>query len=270
MKYDNEEASDGLSVCNLFAKYFNSVYNPTFVPATVVIYDPFVHQSTLCEELTDMSFIPKQVEEALRGFDKNKVASTGNLPMMFFMQLSLALSLPLSIIFNKSMMQKKFPSKWKIGFVSPIFKEGDKSKVTNYRPVSILCAMSKIFERLVFIKLFDSVKLNIRHSQHGFFEKRSTQTNLMEYVSTVADAIISGGQVDTVYTDFAKAFDKVDHGILLGKLKSFGLPDNLVLWFSTYLRDRSQFVVIGGSRSTRIIPTSGVPQGSITVHYIHK
>jgi ribonucleases P/MRP protein subunit RPP40 len=182
---------------------------------------------------------------------------------MFFMQLSLSLSLPLSIIFNKSLSENKFPSKWKTGFVSPIFKEGDKSKVINYRPVSILCAMSKIFERLVFIKLFDSVKLHIHHSQHGFFEKRSTQTNLMEYVSAVADAIISGGQVDTVYTDFAKAFDKVDHGILLVKLRSFGLQENLVKWFSTYLRDRSQFVVIGGYKSNRIIPTSGVPQGSI-------
>jgi len=119
--------------------------------------------------------------------------------------------------------------------------------------------MSKIFERLV----FNNVKSNIHHTQHGFFEKRSTQTNLMEYVSTVADAIVAGGQVDTIYTDFAKAFDKVDHGILLFKLCSFGVPTNLVEWFSTYLRNRSQFVVIGGSRSDRIVPSSGVPQGSI-------
>ncbi len=74
---------------------------------------------------------------------------------------------------------------------------------------------------------------------------------------------MAGGQVDTIYTDFAKAFDKVDHNALMFKLKAFGLSDGLVQWFSTYLRDRSQFVTIGGAKSTRIIPTSGVPQGSI-------
>lgn len=162
--------------------------------------------------------------------------------MMFFIQLSLSLSLPLSILFNRSLLERKFPSEWKTSFISPMFKEGAKDVVANYRPVSILCAISKIFERLVFNKLFEDVKKNIHHSQHGFFKGRSTQTHFMEYV---ADAIVAGGQVDTVYTDFAKAFDKVDHNILLLKQKSFGLSDNQVQWFATYLVNRSQFVVIG-------------------------
>lgn len=263
MKYDGEEVSDGMSVSNLFAKYFSAVYTPAIDSSVEVVYDPFIHQSILFTELTDVSFTPAQVGKALKRFDKNKVSSPDDLPMMFFMQLSLSLSLPLSILFNKSMMENKFPSKWKTGYVSPIFKDGDRNDVTNYRPVTILCAMSKVFERLVFNKLFDNVKSNIHHSQHGFFQKRSTQTNLIEYVSYVADAIVAGGQVDTIYTDFAKAFDKVDHNTLMFKLKAFGLSDGLVQWFSTYLRDRSQFVIIGGAKSTRIIPTSGVPQGSI-------
>lgn len=82
---------------------------------------------------------------------------------------------------------------WKIGFVSPVFKEGDKDVVTNYRPVTILCAMSKVFERLVFNKLFNDVRTKIHHSQHWFFATRSTQSNRMEY---------------------AEAFDNVDHGVL--------------------------------------------------------
>lgn len=123
--------------------------------------------------------------------------------------------------------------------------------------------MSKVFERLVFNKLFEEVKVGIHHSQHGFYEKSSTQTNLMEYISTVADAIVNGGQVDTVYTDFAKAFDKVDHAILLRKLSSFNVSENMLQWFSSYLCNRSQTVVIGGSRSAVFVPTSGVPQGSI-------
>lgn len=108
--------------------------------------------------------------------------------------------------------------------------------------------------------LFDQIKHKIHH---GFFSKRSTQTNLMEYVSILAREIVDGGQVDSVYTDFNKANDKVDHGRLIGKLKWHGINSNLAQWFSSYLSDRSQFVVIGRSSSDRIIPTSGVPQGSI-------
>lgn len=259
MKYEDEEASDRVSVCNLFARYFNSVYNPSIQPDLEVICDPFAHQM----ETAVIEFTPQEVETALRGFDKNKVASPDNIPMLFFVRLSLSLSLPLSILFNKSLTENKFPSRWKTGFVSPIFKEGDRNDVANYRPVTILCAISKIFERLVFNKLFAMVKSDIHCSQHGFFKSRSTQSNLMEYVTFVADAIVDGGQVDTVYTDFAKAFDKVDHGTLLLKLKSFGLSDSVVRWFATYLNNRPQFVVIGGSKSSRIVPTSGVPQGSI-------
>lgn len=179
-----------------------------------------------------MSFIPDQVERALEGFHVNKVSSPDGIPMMFFMQLSLSLSLPLCILFNRSIMDKSFPIQWKIGFVSPIFKDGDKADVTNYRLVSILCAMSKVFERLVFNKLFSEIKSGIHHSQRVFFAKRSTQTNLMEYVSTVADDIVNGGQMDTIYTDFAKAFDEVDHSVLLSKLTNFGVPEHIVQWFS--------------------------------------
>lgn len=138
-----------------------------------------------------------------------------------------------------------------------------KADIKNYRPISILCAASKVFERLVFNMLFEQINHRIHHSQHGFFSRRSTETNLMEYVSILAREIVDGGQVDSVYTDFTKAFDKVDHCRLVGKLKGHGINSNLVEWFSSYLSDRSQYVVIGRSSSERFRPTSGVPQGSI-------
>lgn len=85
MKYVNDESSDRVSVCSLFARYFDSVYNPVVEPAVEPIFDPFVHQT----ELADLAFTPAEVEEALKGFDKNKVASPDNIPMMLFMHLSL-------------------------------------------------------------------------------------------------------------------------------------------------------------------------------------
>lgn len=91
--------------------------------------------------------------------------------------------------------------------MSLIFEDGEKSNVTNYRPVSVLCVSSKIFERLVFRKLLQDVKSQIHHSPRELFRKRSMQANLMEYVTRVADVILSGDQVVTTYSEFKKALD---------------------------------------------------------------
>lgn len=181
MRLHDEIGGDRQTVCNLFAKYFNSVFNPA--PNVVVdrslAFDAFTHQAG--DEDSPMSFTADEVEKAIKGFDKNKVTSPDLIPMMFFINLSSSLSVPLCMLFNKSMLERKFPVRWKVSFVSPIFKNGDKKLVSNYRPVSVLCAISKIFERLVFNKLFDDVKGRIHHSQHGFFKARSMQTNLITW-----------------------------------------------------------------------------------------
>lgn len=178
MKFEDEISSDRVSICNLFSKFFTSVFNPADPQEYVLfddgpVYDPFVHQNT---QVSDMTITPGEIERALKGFNVNKVASPDNIPMLFFMNLSMSLSLPLCILFNKSLKENTFPSRWKTSFVSPIFKDGDKNDLTNYRAVSIMCAISKIFERLVFNKLFDFDKDKVDDSQHGFFAGRSTQT----------------------------------------------------------------------------------------------
>ncbi len=144
-----------------------------------------------------------------------------------------------------------------------MFKAGSKCKAENYRPISILCAASKIFERLAFNRLYHHVKKYVSADQHGFVPGRSTLSNLLVYVNNVVKFIENGGQVDTLYTDFSKAFDKISHEILLNKLTSFGVDGAYLEWFRTYLIDRSQCVVIGDMKSHAITPTSGIPQGSI-------
>lgn len=199
----------------------------------------------------------------MKGFDEHKVSSPDAIPMMFYMKLANSLSTPLCILFNKSLKERCFPDVWKTSFVSPIFKDGDKQDVTNYRVVSIICSISKIFERLIFNRLFGEFKNSIHPSQHGFFSKRSTLSNLMEFVNAVTESMANAGQVDALYTDFAKAFDRVSHSLLLKKLENFGFSKPMVQWFKSYLSNRSQYVRIGGTSSERINPTSGIPQGSI-------
>lgn len=167
------------------------------------------------------------------------------------------------IIFNKSRRANKFPDRWKVGFITPIYKSGSKNEVSNYRAINILCAISKIFEKLVAKSLFEHVKGKIKKVQHGFFPKRSTETNLLDYLTLLMEATINGGQVDSIYTDFSKAFDIVIHGILLEKLKNFDIGDCLIEWMKSYLLDRTLYVAIGSHRSEKIHPLSGVPQGSV-------
>lgn len=100
------------------------------------------------------------------------MASPDYIPVMFFKNLSMTLALPLCILFNKSINERKFSSIWKISFVSPIFKSGDKAEVSNYRAVCIICSIAKVFEKLLFNVIFDHVKSQIHDSQHGSFAKR--------------------------------------------------------------------------------------------------
>lgn len=152
---------------------------------------------------------------------------------------------------------------WKVSNVMPVFKSGRKSDVSNYRPVSILAAASKVFERIIFNRVLEHVKEFLSPAQHGYITARSTMTNLLEYVTHVTDAMLDGGQLDTVFTDFSNAFDQVSHQLLLIKLQNFGLKGDVLKWFESYLSGRTQHVVVGGSKSAAVMPMSGVPQGSI-------
>lgn len=123
----------------------------------------------------------------------------------------------LTKIFNKSLSSGVFPDIWKTALITPIFKSGNRRDVSNYRGISILSLISKIFERLVRRKIDSFVSRLIDQSQHGFETGKSTVTNLSVYTLFIRKCLNQGQQVDAIYTDFSKAFDKVDHGLLLFK-----------------------------------------------------
>lgn len=123
--------------------------------------------------------------------------------------------------------------------------------------------MSKLFERLVHNEIYPILHNTIIPEQHGFVKRRSTTSNLTVFTTNLFECMDSRVQVDAVYTDFKKAFDKVDHEILLSKIAFNGIRGNLLRWFSSYVTNRTQKVVIGGYQSNDVLVTSGVPQGSI-------
>ena len=143
-----------------------------------------------------------------------------------------------------------------------IFKSGTRSKVENYRPISILPSLSKIFEKIVHKRLSHHVSNVISTNQHGFVPGRSCVTNLSILMKDLLSAVNSKSQCDIIYTDFAKAFDSINHSLLLHKLTSFGVQGTHLKWFRSYLNDRLSRVIIKNAFSEWTPIVSGVPQGS--------
>ena len=159
--------------------------------------------------------------------------------------------------------QGVFPQEWKIANIVPVYKKGDKEYVENYRPISLLCIVSKVFERCVLNNIREHIYQEIKTSQHGFTRGKSCVTNLLEVLDYIGSVLDTGGQIDTVYLDMSKAFDIVNHKSLLLKLQSIGIGGSLLHRFQSYPANREQRVTVHGFTSTNLPVTSGVPQGSI-------
>ena len=166
-------------------------------------------------------------------------------------------------IINKIFQYNYFPVKWKVSKITPVFKDGNKADIHNYRPVALLSNLSKVFEIVVHKRIYPVISQYISENQHGFISGRSTTTNLVQISQYIATAMDQKQQVDVIYTDFSKAFDSIDHSILLGKLDSFGFDINLLMLFKNYLENRSFYVSYNNFCSQLSTAPSGVPQGSI-------
>ena len=149
--------------------------------------------------------------------------------------------------------------------IVPVYKKGDKEHAENYRPISLLCITSKVLERCVLNNINSQLRDAVNTCQHGFIAGKSCVTNLIDTLDYVGSCLDSGGHIDMTYMqDMSKAFDKVDHELLIQKLqKEYGFGGNLLRWFQYYLADRKQRVTVLGATSDVLPVTSGVPQGSI-------
>lgn len=259
MTYNDKVATDGPSICNMFAELFASVYVNSGPDNTNQRQIEDISHSSICS----VKITIDEVTRKLKRLDKNKGAGPDNIPPLLFYKCADALSLPTCTIFNKSLQTGTFPDMWKFARIVPIYKKGNRGNVANYRPISILSVLSKVFESLIHPIISRYISPALSDTQHGFTVKRSTITNLANFLNYVTDSIDSKKQVDTIYTDFSKAFDKVNHKLLTTKLSSFGVGGSLLSWFSSYLVDRCSYVAVKGNTSQIYRATSGVPQGSI-------
>ena len=154
---------------------------------------------------------------------------------------------------------------YKEQFITPVYKKGNKTEPSNYRPVSLTSHMIKIFERIVRKNLVDFLEKNNLFStkQHGFRKGRSCLTQLLQHMDHLLENYLDNSETDVIYLDYAKAFDKVDHSILLEKVKAYGIDGKLFTWIKQFLCGRTQTVVVDGKKSKSVPVISGVPQGTV-------
>ena len=172
---------------------------------------------------------------------------------------------PLTLIINQSLFTGIFPEKLKIAKVIPLHKKEDKSIMDNYRPVSLLTSISKIFEKVAHKQLTEYFTHNklFYKSQYGFRYEHSTELASIELVDRVISAFEKKETPLAIYMDLSKAFDTLDHKILLHKLNYYGIQGNELSWFESYLSNRKQYVEIDNTKSDTKLITTGVPQGSV-------
>ena len=183
----------------------------------------------------------------------------------FLKQHKTSIMIPLAMIINKSFNENIFPSVLKPAIITPVHKSGDTQVVSNYRPISILPVASKVIEKVVAEQLIAHLdfKSFFHPMQFGFRKKRSTETACCYFLEEIKTSLDQGGVVGAVFLDLCKAFDTVNHEVLIHKLAKYDISTNVLNWIKSDLINRKQCVQVNGTLFTSLASTLGVPQGSI-------
>ena len=207
----------------------------------------------------------EEVIEVINSFSPSKSTGPNSIPIKILKLLVQDISEPITTLVNISFINGTFPSILKTSKVTPIFKKGSPLEVSNYRPISLLSNIEKIYEKLMYSRLisFLNNQKQIYTKQFGFRKSHSTTHTLINIVEQIRKSLDKNEFACGVFVDLQKAFDTVDHEILLSKLKHYGVRGIAHKWFQSYLSGRTQFVSIRDVNSSSRPIKHGVPQGSV-------
>lgn len=255
---DETVVSNGREIAEAFNGYFSTMFT---LENGILPHYPPSHLSGI----PDFEVSDEGILNLLLRLDVKKATGPDGIPNIFLRRYAEWISKYLLVIFRKSLNSGLVPRQWKVAKVVPVHKKGSTIDVSNYRPVSLLCNCSKVFEHILvghIANYLDNINF-FTERQHGFRRGLSTVTQLLDFVHNLSISINNRGQTDVIFLDLSRAFDKVSHAKLLIKLREILKNEIIVRWLTDYLNLRQQYVEVQGDRSGLVPVTSGVPQGSV-------
>ena len=266
---DNQLITDRRVIANEFNKYFVSIASKFNDPpdCTIINIEPiqpftvFLRQSNVSSiYLQDCT--SQEIHKIISELENNKAS---DIPIKVVKKTSHIISPVLANHFNDAMSKGVFPDILKIGKITPVYKKDDKELFENYRPVSTLPIFGKIFEKVIYERLYSFLVSQqlMTPNQFGFRKGHSTSHALNFSVNHIQQALNEKKHVLGIFIDLSKAFDTIDHTILLHKIKHYGVRGNAYSLLESYLSNRTQYTNLLKTNSDELTVTYGVPQGSV-------
>jgi hypothetical protein len=263
---DNGKSIKNLAdISNTFNEYFANI-GPSLARKIVKVdgdIDRYINKVR-----DSMALLPTDESEVcsiIKLLSGNKACGHDEVSACVLKSVYMSIAKPLTHIFNLSFNIGEFPTRLKLAKVVPIFKSEDKLLVSNYRPISVLSVFSKVLERLMYNRmlLFIEKHAILSTNQFGFREDHSTSMALIKLIDRITRELDNKCYSIGIFLDLSKAFDTIDHNILIDKLHCYGFRGIVLDWLTSYISNRNQFVYMNNHRSTTLPILTGVPQGSI-------
>ena len=252
---------DATAMANILQQQYQSVFsNPQ--TNTDINIDDNNQSNTLIE---DTEFTEDDIAQAINILPGNSAGGPDKFPACILKECKNTIVKPLYMIWRKSLDTGEIPHIYLQQCIIPIFKKENRAKAENYRPVSLTSHIIKLFERVLRVKLIDYIESNeiLTNYQYGFRQGRSCMSQLIHHYENLISILEENENADALYLDMSKAFDKVDHAILLKKLESIGIKGKIHQWLTSFLTNREQYVLVNGKKSETGKVMSGVPQGTV-------
>jgi len=262
LNHDNHYATENLEMANILSSQYSSVFS---TPLGQPVNPQELFNSNNPENLNDIDFSPSDIIEAIDELRDNAAPGIDGFPAIFLKKCKVTMAQPLYTIWRESLDQGITSTIMKHSAIVPIHKGDSTALAKNYRPVALTSHLVKIFEKIIrkhIVAHLESHNL-LNPSQHGFRAGRSCLSQLLAHYDKILSLLEQGYNVDVIYLDFAKAFDKLDFNITLNKLKLLGIDGKIGKWIHSFLTNRTQSVIVNGIKSPAAPVLSGVPQGSV-------
>lgn len=263
---DNKVIKSASAICNTLNEYFVNI-GPN-LSDKIVSSNLHTMQNSLPSNVKSIylqPIDPLEVFREINNLNPNKAGGPENIPIKFYKIANESIAVFLCDLFNICIENGHFPTPFKLAKVIPIFKAGKHCAPNNYRPISLLSPVSKIFERLIHRRLMRFLEDNntIADEQLGFRKLHCTTHVVADVITQISTNLDNKLHTCMVLLDLRKAFDTVNHKLLLQKLEKYGIRGKVLKLFHSYLANRSQFVCANSLESKKLEVKCGVPQGSI-------